>query len=278
MILLLMVTLLQPTLQEKEEAMAGIELLLREGAHKKAHKALKTYRRKHAETDEEKEEVDRLIRAAEGGMELDDIAGEYRMKKRPRRTVSRLDDLIHRYRDLPDLLSPAEELRESLRSLYVLEVQDFEATLEVKGLGLTDRDAARTVEDPELVRHGKRSVRWKPRSKSSALDTFLIEEQDWTEYGFFCAWIYSPGKTSPSTQLRISAIEGILPFNWFEAYLEIDWKGWRNVRIPLRGRQGKFRPHGKPSWTDIGRIMIFQEQGPLPELIVDDIRVEKVTE
>jgi hypothetical protein len=266
LVLILVHLLPPPPAQEKGEAMARIEALLQEGAHEEALKALRIYRRKHAETDEEKEEVDALLRAAEGGMDLDAITEEYRKRKRPRRAVTRLDDLVREYRDLPGLISRAEKLRESLRSLYVLQVEDFE------------KETSESVEDPDLVRHGKRSTRWKPRDREAALDTLLPEPQDWTEHAFFCAWIHSPDRTYPSTQLRISAIEGPLPYAWFEAYLVVDWKGWRNVRIPLRGRQGRFRPHGKPGWTGIGRIMVFQEQGPLTELIIDDVRVEKATE
>lgn len=268
----------EPPAGEKEVAMQRIRDLMEEGAWKEAVKAIESYRRKLAETEEEKAEASRLLVRARGEMELETIGEEYRKRSKVHATVARLNRFLEVYAEVPALVEKGEEFLETVRSRYVLEIEDFEAGAK-RGWQIEEHPGVSPETDAKFVRHGRRSIRWKPADRESALlDIRLAAETDWTGYEFLCAWVHNEKKGRRPTVIRISVITGFLPEAWYECWLPVDWSGWQEVRIPRRGQRSRFSPRGKPDWSRIGRLMVHQEQGELIELVIDDIRLEKLGE
>ena len=132
------------------------------------------------------------------------------------------------------------------------------------------------VEDSKFARHGDFAGRWSP-GKSWVNWSVGVEEPDWTQYDFFCVWIYNAKVGPRPGQMEIEAHSG--GQHYFQYLLTIDWTGWREIRMPLRGRTSKFGKHGNADWSMIERLEFEHDDdtGTSVEIIVDDIRLEKAT-
>lgn len=262
---------------EKEAALQEIESLMEAGEWQKAIKAIKAYLRKHAETEEEKEEASGRLTEAEASLELEEIEAEYRKKPRPRRAVQKLDRFVGEYADLdeyPDLdklRERAVELRDILRSEYVLIVEDFENW---EGISEEDRPRMSQVSVPRLVRHGRSSCRW--RAGIGWEECWLKNPlEDWSEYDLFCLWVYNEKKADRPGQIRIEPVSA--EDHYYSFLLTVDWTGWREIRMPLTGKKSRFSRRGRPDWKMIESLGLFHSSlsSRSAEIIIDDIRLEK---
>ena len=255
---------------EKEEAREKIQVLLDGKEWKDAAKKLKAYLRVHAQTEGEKGEIAYLLGKARSHVELDKIAGEYRRKEKPRSTARRVARFIQEHLDYPELLTEAEELRDVARSEYVLLLEDFEDLVEK---GKKKRRHETPVTDPVIVKHGRKACRWSTEPDGYSSHSMQSPEKDWTGYDFFCAWIYT--EEVPEIPLHIRVELSSIGADRFSYLLAIDWKGWKEIRLPLRGASG-FSKIGKPSWETIGYVFMKRnDRGRPTEIIIDDIRLEK---
>lgn len=259
--------------QEPEDPHAAreeIEALLAAGDWKAAEKAAKSFRRKHATTEELEKVAERLAAHAEGGAELDKIEKAFRQSSKPRTTARKLDRFLEEYREIDELAERAAELREAARSMYVLVLEDFEDRK-------ADEDSRLTiVDDPELVKHGEKAGRW---NAGAGYRTFTYEspQPDISGYDFWCAWIYNAKKGPRPGHVRIDANSG--GEHYFSFFLAIDWVGWKEIRMPLRGRASQFARHGNPDWALIEYFDIYHDDdaGTPVDLVLDDIRLEKAS-
>ncbi|MCZ6691865.1 MAG: hypothetical protein O7H41_19945 [Planctomycetota bacterium] len=261
---------------EKEEAMKSIMSLMDAGNWKKAIKALKSYRRSFAKTDESKEEVDRLIERAKGSQALDKIETDFRRKAKARKAANKLTKLLKEYGEIPEVVDRGKALMEAVRSQYVLVIEDFEDS---KGEVDDDDDAGRTlrrslVGDPKLVKQGEYSCRWST-GRGWSYWSITSPTEDWSEYEYFCMWIYNEKVGSRPARIEIEPHSG--GWHHFQYYLAIDWTGWKEIRVPLTGRTSKFGRRGNPSWKSIQRIDFDHDDdvGTPLNIIIDDIRLEK---
>ncbi|MCZ6689763.1 MAG: hypothetical protein O7H41_09180 [Planctomycetota bacterium] len=257
---------------EKESAMEKIQSLMQQEDWKKAIKAIKTYHRKHAKTDEEKAEVSDLLTTAEGRLALDEIETYYRKRQKIRKPVRDLNKFIGEFEEFPELVEKAKGLLQALRSQFVHVLEDFEEWDEDDPTRAGGKMTP--VEDAKLVKHGEKSARWKTGTGWSSL---LIDctGLDWGEYAFFCAWIFNEKKSPRPSYIRFDPTSGM---DHYWAYrLAVDWVGWKEIRMPLSGRGSLFSKHGNPQWDSIEylRIRHDDEAGGRLEVILDDIRLEK---
>lgn len=259
----------------KEEAMEKIQTLLDGGEWKDAARALKLYKRKHADSDEEKEEASQLMDRANGFLKFEKIEADYRKKEKARKASKELTKLLGKYHHVPDLKEKASELLDAVRSTYVLVIEDFEDWEAEEGEddGRISRKRA-IVRDPKFVKHGEASCRW---SAGRGWGYWRIDspELDWTKYDLFCVWIYNEKLGKRPGRIEIEPRSG--GWHYFQYYLAIDWVGWKEIRMPLRGRTSKFGRHGNPDWSSIETIDFDHDDdvGTSVNIIIDDIRLER---
>ncbi|MCZ6689221.1 MAG: hypothetical protein O7H41_06420 [Planctomycetota bacterium] len=273
---MLMVVLLQgfasPSQEsEKEEAWKKTQELMERGAWGKAIKALKSYKRKHAETDEEKERLAGLIARAGGEKDLAEIQKKYRKNSKVRPAMKKIKKFIRKFENDDDLRGRAEEFREAVRSTYVAVIIDFEESedwpKDADVAGLTPET------DPGMVRHGEQAGRWKTGIGSKWFQV-VPETKDWAPYSYFCFWIYSAEKPGRPGYIWMQARSN--PGDYFEYVYPIDFKGWKEVRIEFRGKRG-FGTYRKPQWSMIEDFTFSHagETGIPIDVVIDDVRLEK---
>ena len=256
---------------EKEAALEKAEALMESAAWKKAIKALKSYRKKYAKSDEERAEVEALILRAEGEKEFAEIDKKYRRSSKIKPAVKSIKKFIAKYKEDDELLRRSEQFYEALRSKYVAVITDFE------GDDWPETDDGMVPEDGEgMVRHGLQSARWRTGIGSRWVH-IIPEFQDWTPYTYFCFWIYSAEK--PRRPGYIFIRPGIAGGGWehhFEYVFPVDFKGWRKVKIEFRGKRG-FARMGKPNWASIEEVQFHHpgESGIALDVVIDDVRLEK---
>ncbi len=263
---------------KREAEMARIQSLMDEGDWKAAGKALKSYGRKYAKTDEEKAEVESLRLLAEGEIELALIQKKYVKKQHHRKTANQLSGFIEKYGQHEELRARAEEVLNAARSAYVLVIEDFEDEESFDDGEVLDTAprGKSIVTDPKRVKQGRKAGRWKT---GMGWDSWLFDspKADWSEYDFFCMWVFNPKVNDPMAHLEIEPHTG--GYHYFQYWLAIDWVGWKSIRVPLKGRASKFGKHGNADWAMIERLWFDKDEGrgaPF-DLIFDDIRLEKAT-
>lgn len=255
---------------DKEEARKKAQTLIDEGEWKKAAKAFKSYLKKHADSDEEKEEIRGLLRRAEGEESWAKISRKYQKDRKLRSAVSGVRKFLDEYGDIFELWERACEFQDGLRSQYVGIVCDFEPEdwpeeEDVKSL--------ETVEDFKMIKHGNQAAHWRTGLSTERL--FLEPPTtDWSGYTYFCLWIYSAKKTHRPGYLTFQAVTS--PGHLFQRVYCIDFKGWREVRIPFSGKDG-FGKMGMADWKSIEQFSIIKPGSTAisMDLILDDIRLEK---
>ena len=101
---------------------------------------------------------------------------------------------------------------------------------------------------------------------------FAFEDTDWTKYSALVMWIYSKEKTGRFTIDAVTRGD-----DYFEAWNNITWTGWKEVRIPLRGKGSRFSRIAKAKWSRITRFRIWKNDGTPLDIVIDDIRLERIT-
>ena len=97
-----------------------------------------------------------------------------------------------------------------------------------------------------------------------------VNQRDWTRFQWVVLWVYSQGKGG---RLTIDAVTH--EDHYFEAWNNVDWVGWKEVRIPFQGKKARFRTEGRPRWERIDGIRIWKDEGRGVDIVIDDIRLER---
>ena len=270
---------------EKYAAMEKIRVYLDNGEWRAARKKLKIYLKKHASTSEERSEISILIQKAKGFEVFEKIQKEYQRDEKARRAARKIQDLLLDFSDVPDLVKLAEECLETLRSQYIFVFDDFE--------GWPDPEAEKKMDSEERaklgprmtglvletredrVKQGHQAGRWKSKGGGGSVSLPPILE-DWTGFDFMCMWIFNE-KVYPKhiQHLRVHVSSG--GPNFFRALIALDWKGWKEIRLPLRGRKSPFGKYGHGEWSSVTFVFIEHVDSlPRPlDLVFDDVRLEK---
>ncbi len=69
--------------------------------------------------------------------------------------------------------------------------------------------------------------------------------------------------------VEINATDGDAGFQ-----AKMDAVGWKEVRIPLRGRKSNFSRKGTPSWKTIRTLRLWKPIGTSIDIVLDDVRLE----
>ena len=255
---------------EKATALEEAKALLDSGEWKKAAKALKSYAKKHAKTDEEKKEIDLLILRAETEKDFADIDESFRKTSRVRPAIKGIRELLDGYMEEDELRDRLIEFREGVRSQFVGTVYDFED----EDWPSEDDTRVTAVDGLEWVKHGKRAIRWKTNRSGDTI-TLKSETKDWRPYTYFCFWIYSHEKPQRPGYIIFQPSEE----SWnhhFEYTFPVDFQGWKEVRIPFADKRG-FGRYGNPDWGAIEDVRLWSpsDAGTTIDVTIDDIRLEK---
>lgn len=276
------VSLLPQEKESPETARKEIQSLVDAGDWKGAGKAIKAYRKAYGKSDEGKRDVRQLERLLDGSEKIERVMDVYRKKGRHRTTATRLDQIIMKYGSVKEVVDKARELKDAVRSEYVLSIEDFEdwKTFEKskEGVVIVKKSSAgkdvKILRDPKFVKHGKCALEWKPGEEWSGF-TAKCDQRNLSEYAFLSLWICNRNERSKAGQIRIEPRSGDM--DYFSYLVTIYWQGWKEVRIPLTGRSSPFSRIGNPDWADIMEISFSHSEDHRVEVhvVVDDICVEK---
>ena len=270
---------------EKHAAMERIRGYLDSGEWKAAGKYLKIYLKKHASATEERSEISALIHKAKGFEAYEKIQKEYQRRQKARKGAGKIQNLLRDFADVPDLVKLAEEYLEVLRAQYIFVLDDFEGWPDPEAQKKMDREEKMKLKPmstglvletrEDRVKQGHQAGRWtaKRGGGSIALPPIL---DDWTGFDQMCMWIYNEKVYPKNIQhLRVHVSSG--GPNFFRALIALDWRGWKEIRLPLRGRNSPFGKHGHGKWNSVAIAFIeHMDWLPLPlDLVFDDIRLEK---
>ena len=64
---------------------------------------------------------------------------------------------------------------------------------------------------------------------------------------------------------------------YFTRIIALDWEGWRNLRVPMKGKKAGFASDTRADWSDVHHLYFYQiDTHPTPfDVVLDDIRLEK---
>lgn len=270
--------------QRKAAALARARARVDSGDWEGAIKALEKYRSKHAKGEDERKEVDALLPRARGELAFETILEKYRETSKGRATVAQIATFLRKYGKNPDLRQRAENLADEARSTYARSLTDFE-TDDWPAAG-RPRDLVR-VQEKRLVRHGEQAALW---TAGGMLSTFSVSPEltDWTAYDTLRFWVFIAKQPKPPGMIRLLFTKELPndgnPFTPRELQepceyvFHVDFQGWREIVIPLRGRRwGKFSRRGKLDFSQVEEVQFMLspwKRGTI-EVVVDDVRLEK---
>ncbi|MCZ6691863.1 MAG: chondroitinase family protein [Planctomycetota bacterium] len=216
---------------------------------------------------EEKDELSVLLERVNGEKAWVKIVEAHGSSKAPRRILKKIEEFRKEFGEHSHLARRAEELRSLIRSDLIYMIEGFET-------GGLDADRGRTVLESADIKEGKQALRW--TSKDLEMDYLYVypDRTDWTGYSYLCMWIYSE---EPQTSLQVTAITKYDAY-WPEQYsstIRLDFKGWRRIRLALRGKRRSFAKSGRADWASIDSICLIKEEGKRLNIILDEICLEK---
>lgn len=152
----------------------------------------------------------------------------------------------------------------------VLVFADFEAGTSVW---------AGTVPERQNVHGGSQAARWRVTEENSFLRSTVIP-RDWSGYDRLSFWLHS--ETANGSHLKVLLYSNDLATAKIDCYVyefQVDWTGWRQVRVPKRYFQAVGSPLG---WTRIENITIAAggwglQVVPGTVLCIDDMALESAS-
>jgi hypothetical protein len=255
--------------EEKAELREELDEQMEEKDWKAASKTADSLRR--LLKGDEREELDSTILRIDGEIEWAKIKKAHDSgKKKPSKILKMLHKFVRKYGKDEEFLERTEYLERVALKGYVEIVEDFEESGEEEE-DLEDRfigRGARIVETPR--KQGEQALKWR-NGESDEASLFLESRvSDWSEYVFLSMWIHSE---TTGSRLTIDAMTDF--DSYFECWNNIDWKGWKHIRIPIQGRGAKFGARGRPVWTEIIALRFWKDEGREIDIVIDDIRLEK---
>ncbi len=214
----------------------------------------------------EKERLELLLRRADGEIAWEkasrdlDKAPSYRAKREI------VDRFLASHGETAELRTRAEARLKELVESYCLTLEDFE------GEELPDDDLS-AVDDPKLVKQGRRAARFRSDDRLDEQSVYIYSEEestDWTPYSTLVLWIFAE---KSGGRLTIDALTD--HDNYFEVWNNIDWTGWKELRLPLEEKGCRFSKEGKPEWSEIGSVRFWKQRGGTIDIVLDDIHLEK---
>lgn len=213
---------------------------------------------------DERDEMEAVILRIKGEAEWEKVMKAKKDGKKPSKILSSLRKFTKKFGKDEELLERAREMEEVVIAPYVDMVADFEGDTEDTFLG----NGAGIVTEPR--KQGKCALQWSWSDSDSESLYIASQVQDWSDSPFVSMWIHSKRKGS---RLTIDVVSDVDDF--YECWSNIDWVGWKLVRLPLRGRGARFATRGKPSWGNIIAMRFWKDEGTPIDIVIDDIRIER---
>ncbi len=229
---------------------------------KKAIATAKKIRRKVSV--EERKEVDKTIFHIKGTEEYNKLHEAAFKTKNPQALFKKIDAFLKKYGKDEQLRVFGFILREVIKQMIYEPLEGFEG-------GVQDKESVlAVVSEPRLVKQGRRAARWESKSISDEYAYIFFDEHDWTHYTHLVFWLYAE---KPAGRIAIHLTTDLEDF--FEGLLNISWKGWKEVRLPLHGKKARFRRTGKADWKQIKTLRLWKEEGRRIQVVLDDFRLER---
>ena len=217
--------------REARGASEGRPALYKQKKWKEAATALRKLKGKVEK--EERPKIERMLSHTQGEMKWKKLRASIKKSSKPRAVITKVDKFIRKHRKSRALRKKAESYKKRwLKKIYTT-IEDFEKNREL------DQDL-KIVKDPTLVKQGKYAARWVSRHRGDY--SVLIDcAIDWTEYHTLVLWIHASKKGG---RLTLDALAD--EDDYFEAWNNIDWVGWKEVRIRFKGKKLDSDRRGSP--------------------------------
>ena len=230
---------------------------------KKARAAAKKLKRALAR--EHRDEATKLLRTIDAREALEKIAKAWESRPRAKKALQDLDRFLMSVEGDEDLEKRGRELQKKIRDAVYFVIGDFESGI------FNDWSSTR---EEKHVKQGEVAGHWNPEEDDAAV--FLYSEQrDWTQYTHLVLWIYNADAKKGSKFTLDPYVVDRGTEDYFQYTVNVTWKGWKELRVPLHGKKSKFLPTGKPTWKNIGGLRFWTLRGRHLDLIIDDVRLEK---
>ena len=212
---------------------------------------------------EERESLDLRIFQIDGELAWDKVRVKHEKSKKPSGVLKELRKFTKKFGEDDDFAERAEALEKTVLGPYVAEVQDFEGDLDDKVTG------GSVVTD--LKKEGEAALRWKDTTTNDESSLYVESEtSNWSEYAYLTMWVHS---SQVGSRLTIDAMTDV--GHYYECWNNIDWTGWKHLRLPLQGRGARFGGRGRPTWSSIAALRFWKDEGKPIDIVIDDIRLEK---
>lgn len=256
-------------LHDEDERRAALRKQIQEqmesGEWSKAAATIKKLKR--TAEGQEKEELEALLRRANGEAAWAKIESAREASAKPKRLLRLVERFLEKHGENKEFRRRARTLREETLQGAICMVADFEERK-------TAAHRGRTVLVQDRVMGGENALRW--ISESPHDDYLFLDspETDWSKYDSLYIWIHCE---KPQGTITLSAISKYDPDHpdAFCKVLRLKWRGWRRMRLPLRGKT--FSKKGRPDWASIQTLCLEKKEGATLDLIVDEVCLEKTT-
>ena len=124
------------------------------------------------------------------------------------------------------------------------------------------------------VKEGQYAFRWISKTRDEDFVSPDLAETNWSDYDYLCMWIRVD---NPGGRINLHAITEFKPQFpvQFSGYVILSWKGWKRVRLPLRGNKSTFAQDGKAVWSYIEELRFEKEEGCMLDLVLDGLCLER---
>lgn len=100
--------------------------------------------------------------------------------------------------------------------------------------------------DEQLKREGDASIRWEPKRAQTL--KFTKPPMSWADARYIKLWLHSSVRTQYSIQLAIgTAPERGEKYAWLSTMIPLDFRGWREIMLPL----DEFTKQGEPNLKEV---------------------------
>lgn len=194
------------------------------------------------------------------------IQDSWKKSKHPKKAESQLARFLKKYAKSSELRKLVAPLQKEVREALYHVIEDFEEEV--------DPEYWIAVRGSEKVRQGEVGARWRSQRLDESTAYLYCDVKDWTQYTHLVLWIYNADAKKGGTITLDPYGEGP-DEDYFQYLLTVNWKGWKELRLPLQGKKSRFQRHGKADWKTVDTLRFYKEDGRKIDIVVDDVRLER---
>ncbi len=224
-------------------------------------------------SDDERAALEQLVIDLACEFDMEEAKKLFKQASTAIRAYTLLEKVYTKHADVsPEMAKKFRDLYVMVRNRFLFSIDDFENP-ELRKKWTMHQTSISFTKDPAKIKQGFTAASFYVRENVISDVITINIPTNWKKYKYLSFFLYWKGDAPGRRELTIDAATDAN--NWWLRTNNIDWQGWRLVKLKIWQSGNKFFTHNDPVWERITFLRFYIEEGPGGTIILDDIKLER---